>query len=437
VEKGESRVDTATVKGIELLAPGVWQKDKTVFLDRISQPTIFSKFSEKERATIQENFLKIRCLIPSLYSFFQDVQYLQLCADSLRHLVPPLRGETIFQALYRSLEGDDEERKEIYVRLQCFAMQHYCRMAASPKSKNVNAIARPSANPDALASLESRFKSGPMRNESTDDFTLGDDLKRCGLPSQKTYERIWKFLVFEKLTQDYEKCQTVDEFNFFIHQSRFKAFFGRYLSTESERSKERDAENRRKEGVSSDVHEKSRLALGEVDIEAAGTQMKLAENARIENQRLEREEGRIYLKRLVGRSIRHLSDGDPDTTDMGFVEAQSNEEAKSKIEKLVDPLKGKILDRQMLIIGWDELYDTAKASGNILYVLLPGNPYRAFESTVALVESVPKWEMPSSERHAVIARLNLKIQKGPLTSANRSKESVGAIDLNARASWDH
>jgi hypothetical protein len=76
VKGGFQRVDRVTVKAVELIAPGVLTLDAEFLRDPVLRGSIFSDFSKQERAIIWENILVFKGIIPSLYTFFQDIHFL-------------------------------------------------------------------------------------------------------------------------------------------------------------------------------------------------------------------------------------------------------------------------------------------------------------------------------------------------------------------------
>ncbi|KAK7179082.1 hypothetical protein PSPO01_14865 [Paraphaeosphaeria sporulosa] len=79
-----SYVDNATVRGLELRAPGVSKAD----LREITQNSeILSGASDAERTQAIAKFKQIKCVIPSLRAFFENQKYLEPCSWILRKLL--------------------------------------------------------------------------------------------------------------------------------------------------------------------------------------------------------------------------------------------------------------------------------------------------------------------------------------------------------------
>jgi hypothetical protein len=72
------RVDRATVKAIELTAPGTCKTDKRALYKQLQNGQIFSAFDEQNHEIIWKKMLSIFTdrLIPFLFNFFKNVNYL-------------------------------------------------------------------------------------------------------------------------------------------------------------------------------------------------------------------------------------------------------------------------------------------------------------------------------------------------------------------------
>ncbi|KAH9204481.1 hypothetical protein DL95DRAFT_116082 [Leptodontidium sp. 2 PMI_412] len=106
------RIDTATVKALERRAPGVSTKD----LSELREGKIFSAFSHRERDMTWERLKMMDGHVPTLFTFFRDIQYLKLCIDCLKSLVIVPKRETICGTLARSYSDTNE--REGYVKIQ-------------------------------------------------------------------------------------------------------------------------------------------------------------------------------------------------------------------------------------------------------------------------------------------------------------------------------
>ena len=98
---GLQKVDMATVKALELKAPGSSTLDAQFVRGQILGGAIFSGFSTPECAIICENVLAFKGIIPSLSTFFRDIHLLEACADGMKWLVTvdSRKKETLYTAV--------------------------------------------------------------------------------------------------------------------------------------------------------------------------------------------------------------------------------------------------------------------------------------------------------------------------------------------------
>ncbi|KAH8799664.1 hypothetical protein F5884DRAFT_758143 [Xylogone sp. PMI_703] len=95
------KVDRPTVKGLELTAPGACKADFEDLYGKVQSGKIFGAFDEQDREDLWRRVLSasVDRLIPSLFSFFEDLNYLKNVADCVKRLVPLSPRSTISAAL--------------------------------------------------------------------------------------------------------------------------------------------------------------------------------------------------------------------------------------------------------------------------------------------------------------------------------------------------
>jgi Protein of unknown function (DUF3723) len=81
------KIDQATVQALELTAPRASTQDAIALHGQLSKGEIFSAFSNEERERIWNQLRLIAGLVPSLFTFFKDLQYLQFCVDCMKRLI--------------------------------------------------------------------------------------------------------------------------------------------------------------------------------------------------------------------------------------------------------------------------------------------------------------------------------------------------------------
>ncbi|KAG9229518.1 hypothetical protein BJ875DRAFT_355158, partial [Amylocarpus encephaloides] len=170
VERGLPRVDTVTVKDVELRAPAASTLDAEYLRGKILGGAIFSGFSAQERAVIYENVLAFKGVIPSLFTFFQDIHLLQAYVDSFKLLVTVDSDQTLYTALGRGYTNRRQtERAQTsettfrsqtaslrdYLRLGClqlfaFALRNYKHLSKPPAKGNVKEMPRARADPEVI-----------------------------------------------------------------------------------------------------------------------------------------------------------------------------------------------------------------------------------------------------------------------------------------------
>jgi hypothetical protein len=102
------RLDRHTVKAVELTAPGACKRDAGRLHSEIRKGRVFCAFTEAEREVIREELraVSVDRLIPSLFSFFEDVRYLRGPAACVRRLICGSGDDYAPQTLRQSFSGE-------------------------------------------------------------------------------------------------------------------------------------------------------------------------------------------------------------------------------------------------------------------------------------------------------------------------------------------
>ncbi|KAJ6018994.1 hypothetical protein N7522_001061 [Penicillium canescens] len=154
------KVDPHTVEILQLLAPGVSSKDRITVKGLVHSGEVFSNFTQSERASIWKRLKKTEGIIPSLYTFFKDLRYLESCANCIKRLITPSRSfptikiamraafvsydPTYAQSLiqtseseFRSYSDSQGDPAELgYRQLWLYAMRHYPSLFQKPPRKD-------------------------------------------------------------------------------------------------------------------------------------------------------------------------------------------------------------------------------------------------------------------------------------------------------------
>ena len=188
-----AQIDLHTVEALQLKAPAASAAEARDTKGLVLSGEVFSSFSEAERIRIWERISTHDTIIPSLYTFFRDAQYLEACANALKQLVEfgknsptvrlAMKNAFIPSVLQGSCPVQTSESKfriqpaegtdlfELaYRQLWLFVMRHYPQLARETKSKKVIAKSNSGTADQAvlhnMASLSRKlgFMSGPAQN---------------------------------------------------------------------------------------------------------------------------------------------------------------------------------------------------------------------------------------------------------------------------------
>ena len=266
-------VDEVTVKALELRAPRVCTRDADEVRGQILGGTIFSAFSEEDRAGIWARIQAVDDLISSLNALFENLKYLKVLADCMTRLVSPLPGDTVSTALFKAFSDTNQrpdraiiqvtessfssspaslaDRADLGVRqLFAYAMRHYLQMPRDIKGKEL--LARHTTNVDRpvlreFADLAERLgfespeitalKENPQMRDARNSSETSKPLlitdgagvnkkRRCGLPSVEEYRKDSESLFINHLhSVDDEQGEGLT--SFFVRKSIYSAFFGK------------------------------------------------------------------------------------------------------------------------------------------------------------------------------------------------------------------
>jgi len=328
------KVDQATVKALELKAPRLSTLDAKVLRGQVLGGEIFGAFSEQERVAIWGRLQAVDGLIPSLFTFFEDVKYLEACANCVKRLVSLSPRDTVSTALekafcdanqradraviqvtessFTSSPASLADRVDLgYRQLHAYAMRHYLQMPREPKGKEL--LARLMVNTDEtvlrdFADLADRLGFGSpeitalkqcpkstvarARSERSKPLLVTDGAgeikkRRCGLPRVEDYVEDGEFLFVNHLHNEEEE-QGEGITSFFVRKSVYFAFFGRSLPLTLDsipRVSDRTDEDMNR---SQDAH----IPQERREQEQQRQELERQEQERLEQERLEQEQER-------------------------------------------------------------------------------------------------------------------------------------------------
>lgn len=246
-----SKVDRATVTALELKAPRASTMDAEALRTQVLGGGNLQRFHQ--RAGILGRLQLIDCLIPSLYTFFEDINYLQVLVDCLKRLTSISLNNTISTALERAFSKKGSSTPnlthqcEFGIReLYAYAMRHFLDMPREVNTKN--ALAKPTIRVDRMVLREFAEFASQLGFESPEITKLrehshptaatqspsskhllvengpGEPKKRrCGLPGRDAYAKDRTFLYLCNIHKKDEVGEGIT--SFFVRRSVYFAFF--------------------------------------------------------------------------------------------------------------------------------------------------------------------------------------------------------------------
>ena len=192
--------DRFTVETLQLRAPQVSGDDFSFLKSLFDSGKLFSRISEEEkRRSIWKNIATITCLIPSLYTLFEDLKLLSPCVKIMKALIePPFKG-SLHDMMEQRFSGANQTTGEIvtqetetvfstragsgadqfefgYRQLYLFALRHFARMIGECAKKEKDRPKPTIEEPDpvtwhrfALLADRLGFDSEIIRKLKTDD----------------------------------------------------------------------------------------------------------------------------------------------------------------------------------------------------------------------------------------------------------------------------
>ncbi|KIW54605.1 hypothetical protein PV05_06954 [Exophiala xenobiotica] len=265
------KVDENSVKDLECTAPGACRADARNLYGKLKAGKIFGAFNDQDREKIWAEVCRRTKdrLIPSFFTFFEDLNWLTGPANCVKRLIPISSDDTILYALeqhvftganqrtgqcliqkpdhtFVSKSGTEADQMNLGV-LQLFliAMRNHLDMPAEPKKKNLLAKPRPKrANPEVLHEfaahahklgfesdeirelMELRTSSRAPQQESVSSGPEESDppIRRCGIPLSCHHEQDKPCLFLEPLyavrSEEFEEMTSS-----FVRRSVILAFF--------------------------------------------------------------------------------------------------------------------------------------------------------------------------------------------------------------------
>ncbi|KAL7940674.1 hypothetical protein V8C42DRAFT_336844 [Trichoderma barbatum] len=190
------QVTRDTVVSLQGMAPGACFADYKMLLRKITVGEIFENFSVLQREELWERVCGTskHCLIPSLFTFFEDRKFLSDAAGAIRKVLDVNRKgtitgclEEIFSDIYqekdkcviqlaettfRHIAGDRDTRLDLGIRQIWLAAFRNCReMPADTQKRDILALSRTKTDKTALYELASLASHLGFESDKLDEFS--------------------------------------------------------------------------------------------------------------------------------------------------------------------------------------------------------------------------------------------------------------------------
>lgn len=265
------KVDENSVKEFEGTAPGACRADARDLYKKLKAGKIFGAFNDQDREKIWAEVCRRTKdrLVPSFFTFFEDLNWLKGPADCVKRLIPISPDDTILYALeqyvftgvnqrtgqcliqkpdhtFVSKPGTEADQMNLGV-LQLFliAMRNHLNMPAEPKKKNLLAKPRPKkADPEVLHEFAAHahklgFESDEIReltelrttsrapqkeSASSGSEDSNPPIRRCGIPWSCHHEQD-KISLFLEPLYAVQSGEFEEMTSSFVRRSVILAFF--------------------------------------------------------------------------------------------------------------------------------------------------------------------------------------------------------------------
>lgn len=101
-ERAMWKVDSRTVKALEVQAPGASSSDAMCLLRALKKAELFGAFSLDEQMKIWARLYTTEGLVPTLWTFFENFKYIKACAECVKSLVRIPSKATLFGTMEKS-----------------------------------------------------------------------------------------------------------------------------------------------------------------------------------------------------------------------------------------------------------------------------------------------------------------------------------------------
>jgi hypothetical protein len=167
------KIDHATVEALERMAPHASTADAECLRSKVLGGKVFKAFNDNERGEIWRRLERVDGFIPSLTTFFEDVDYLEVVSDCVKRLTGPDLKNAVSEKLEELFTGINQEHGRVKIQVGedsfmygqgtradqidlgsrqifAFAMRYYPDMPKEKVKKDRKKKAEPKADPAVL-----------------------------------------------------------------------------------------------------------------------------------------------------------------------------------------------------------------------------------------------------------------------------------------------
>ena len=309
------KVDEATVKALELKSPRYSRRDARVLQGLLMRGQIFAEFSQPERELIWGDLRSVDGLIPSLFTFFEDLKYRQLWLYAMRHyreipkeakskllakVVVEREDENILSALAVLANKVGFESAEIYDLKRRSSDNDIARNSLLKARRPDQYQYNNSTLEASVAQIVSLFDTAiPVPPVFSSPSLASDSLKtpenRCGFQDEDSYEQDRKSIFITHIHCEGEE-QGEEITSFFVRRSVYLAFFGNIANAAKIFSESQVTETNGRDQEMRALVEEESLALVEqemISLVEEGTP------AEVELERLERVQQERFVQEWI------------------------------------------------------------------------------------------------------------------------------------------
>ncbi len=210
------RMDYDSVRVLELTCPKASASDAQMMNERF----LGRLLSKEQQDNVKGRALKVDTLIPSFYSFFRDLNYLEFLVNAIKKLHRPGRQKCSLRQSLRCVHTNTKQADRAWRELFLYAMRNYY-INVQPK------VEKAQLNHYAKYARDRGFDVQEKCNQPLVTHGREVNIKkemRSGLPKKKVHSEYCEFLSIKNMEATSEDCGE-GIINFFVRKAVYRAFF--------------------------------------------------------------------------------------------------------------------------------------------------------------------------------------------------------------------